>query len=156
VTLGNVQSLAWFWPETLLATGVLALLLIDLIAGPSPRRSAVLTLITLGAAAAVTLARLGHTWFLFGGLLTQDPFTDFFRLFFFATTAVTTLAAWRETADTAELFALLLTATLGMCLMAAAADLLLSFLGLETVSIASYLLAGFRRRSRASAEAALK
>ena len=43
-----------------------------------------------------------------------------------------------------------------MMLMAAAVDLLTAYLSLETVSIMSYVLAGFRRRSRQSAEAALK
>ncbi len=56
----------------------------------------------------------------------------------------------------AELHALILTTTLGMILMASATNLLTAFLALEMVSIMSYVLAGFRRRSRQSAEAALK
>src|SRR5207253_11238547 len=53
-------------------------------------------------------------------------------------------------------FALLLFATLGMMLMAAAQDLMVLFLGLELMSIALYVLAGSSRRSAAGAEAALK
>jgi NADH-quinone oxidoreductase subunit N len=47
-------------------------------------------------------------------------------------------------------------AALGMMLMAAADDLIVIFLGLETMSIAVYALAGFLRRDPRSNEAALK
>ena len=43
-----------------------------------------------------------------------------------------------------------------MNLMAAASDLLMAYLSLEMVSLISYIVVGFRRRSAASAEAALK
>jgi len=47
-------------------------------------------------------------------------------------------------------------AALGMMLMAAAGDLIIIFLGLETMSIAVYALAGFIRRDPKSNEAAVK
>src|SRR5204863_511933 len=51
---------------------------------------------------------------------------------------------------------LVLFATLGMMLMAGAADLLVGFLGLELMSVSLYVLAGFfRARARAN-EAAMK
>ena len=55
-----------------------------------------------------------------------------------------------------EYYALLLFATFGMVVMAAATDLVLIFLGLETMSIAVYVLAGLWRQHRTSHEAALK
>jgi NADH-quinone oxidoreductase subunit N len=55
-----------------------------------------------------------------------------------------------------EFYPLLLFATVGMMLMGGAADLLVVFLGLELMSLAVYVLAGIRRRSPASSEAALK
>ncbi len=51
---------------------------------------------------------------------------------------------------------LVLFATVGMMLLAAARDLMMVFLGIELMSIAVYVLAGFNRRSGRSAEAALK
>jgi NADH:ubiquinone oxidoreductase subunit 2 (subunit N) len=56
----------------------------------------------------------------------------------------------------AEYYALVLFAALGMMLMAAADDLIIIFLGLETMSIAVYALAGFLRRDPKSNEAAIK
>ena len=62
----------------------------------------------------------------------------------------------RERILVPEFYPLLLFATIGMLLMGGAADLLMVFLGLELMSLAVYVLAGIRRRSPASAEAALK
>src|SRR5919108_4726077 len=45
---------------------------------------------------------------------------------------------------------------LGMMLMAEASDIVMLYIAVELVSLMSYVLAGFRRRDRKSAEAALK
>jgi NADH-quinone oxidoreductase subunit N len=55
-----------------------------------------------------------------------------------------------------EYYPLLMLATVGMMLLAGAADLITLFLGLEVMSISVYILAGYDRTRRASAEAALK
>jgi NADH-quinone oxidoreductase subunit N len=55
-----------------------------------------------------------------------------------------------------EYYVLVLFAVVGMMLMVAATDLLVLFLGLELMSISVYVLAGFDRFRRSSAEAALK
>jgi NADH-quinone oxidoreductase subunit N len=62
----------------------------------------------------------------------------------------------RERIDVAEAHVLILFATAGMMLLAAARDLMIVFLGIELMSIAVYVLAGLNRRSSRAAEAALK
>ncbi len=62
----------------------------------------------------------------------------------------------REGIDAAESHVLVLFATAGMMIMAAARDLMVLFLGIETMSIAVYVLAGLNRRSARAAEGALK
>ena len=62
----------------------------------------------------------------------------------------------RERLPRAEYYALMLFALAGMMLMATASDLLVIFLALEVLSLAVYVLTGFRRDSPASTEAALK
>jgi NADH-quinone oxidoreductase subunit N len=47
-------------------------------------------------------------------------------------------------------------ATVGMILMAGANDLIVFFLGLETMSVAVYVLAGISRKDSRSSEAAMK
>jgi NADH-quinone oxidoreductase subunit N len=56
----------------------------------------------------------------------------------------------------AESHVLVLFATSGMMIMAAARDLMIVFLGIEIMSVAVYILAGFNRRSEKSAEGAIK
>jgi len=62
----------------------------------------------------------------------------------------------RERILVPEFYPLLLFALIGMLLMGGAADLIVVFLGLELMSLSVYVLAGIRRRSATSAEAALK
>jgi NADH-quinone oxidoreductase subunit N len=55
-----------------------------------------------------------------------------------------------------EFYMLLIFATVGAMMLAAAGDVLIVFLGLETMSIGAYALTAFRRTSPRSAEGALK
>jgi NADH-quinone oxidoreductase subunit N len=55
-----------------------------------------------------------------------------------------------------EYYGLLLFGAVGMALMSAAVELVLIFIALEISSIATYILAGFRRRSAISAESSVK
>jgi NADH-quinone oxidoreductase subunit N len=62
----------------------------------------------------------------------------------------------REDLIAPEYYPLLLLATCGMLFLAGAEDLIVLFLGLEVMSVAVYVLAGYNRLSASSAEAALK
>ncbi len=62
----------------------------------------------------------------------------------------------RSGAETAEYYALVLFATAGMMLLAAAGDLVTLFLSLELMSLSLYVLAGLFKRELASSEASMK
>lgn len=62
----------------------------------------------------------------------------------------------RELLLAPEYYPLVLLGTAGMLFLAGAEDMMVLFLGLEVMSVAIYVLAGFDRRDRSSAEAALK
>ena len=62
----------------------------------------------------------------------------------------------RMNADGPELFALMLTATIGAVVMVVANDLIVLFLGLETLSLSLYLLAASNRGREQSQESGLK
>jgi len=89
-----------------------------------------------------------------------DNFALYFSLIFLIAAALTILSSIQYLRLTAihegEFYALVLFATVGMMLMAAANDLLVFFLGLETMSIAVYVLTGIWRASERSSEAAMK
>ncbi len=79
-----------------------------------------------------------------------------FLLATFATVALSIDYNAREGIDMGESHVLVLFATAGMMILAAARDLMVIFLGIELMSIAVYVLAGMNRRSPRSAEAAIK
>lgn len=94
------------------------------------------------------------------GPLATDPFRWAIDLVILISTALT-LMVMRDHAPRSrwafgEPAVLVLLASGGMMLLAAARDLTLVFLGIELMSVASYVLAGIDRRSARSAEAALK
>ena len=62
----------------------------------------------------------------------------------------------REQLLAPEYYPLILLATVGMMFLGGAEDLIVLFLGLEVMSVAVYVLAGYNRLSASSAEAALK
>jgi NADH-quinone oxidoreductase subunit N len=121
----------------------------------------------------LTLAALASTavvtWWLWwnrtgvagiAGMVAADDFRWVADWIFLGAGALTVLMSFayveREQLFAPEYYALLLFGTLGMMVMAAGADLMVIFLGLELMSVAVYVLAGFDRRRARSAEAALK
>ena len=89
-----------------------------------------------------------------------DGFLIFFAALFLASTALVILLSMKyleiEREQEGEYYALLLFACVGMMLMASGTDLIVLFLGLETMALSFYVLTGFLRREKRSNEAALK
>src|SRR5207249_2914927 len=89
-----------------------------------------------------------------------DPFFIFFSALFLAATALVILLSVKylqiEEEQEGEYYALLLFACVGMMFMASGIDLIVMFLGLETMALSFYVLTGFLRREKRSNEAALK
>ena len=92
--------------------------------------------------------------------VTVDPFFLFFAALFLAATALVILLSVKfleiEQEQEGEYYALLLFACVGMMFMASGFDLIVMFLGLETMALSFYVLTGFLRREKRSNEASLK
>lgn len=152
-----------FVPEFILAATVLLLLVGDLvIASAAKKRRALTGVALLGVLAAglVLLLRGQQAQSIFMGQIAIDPISNLFKLLFVAVAVVSLITALlsRELPDRnmGEYYALLVSITFGMFLMASANDLLMAYLGIEMVSIVSYALAGYRLHDKRSSEAALK
>jgi len=93
-----------------------------------------------------------------GGMLRWDSAAFVFQLIFLVGAALTSLFAMEEPVlgEKGEFYILLLISALGMCLMAASADLIMLYLAIETTSIPLYILAGFMLRDKKSVEAGVK
>ena len=161
--MGNLPSLRYFWPESILTVAVMAMFVQDLIVRRSTRRVQSLTIGALGWLALTAIATYRYpagTTPLFGGLIVHDPLRVFFAWIFLAAALLTILIVPKSKqisdARVGEFFGLLFALLLGMYLMASATDLLMVYLAIEMVSLVSYVLTGFRRADRKANEAALK
>jgi len=96
----------------------------------------------------------------FNGMIVLDRLRLSFTLVFIVVSLLTVLISmiWveRESLPAGEFHSLLLFATVGMMLMASGGDLVILFLGLEVLSIATYVMAGFRKTDTRSNESSLK
>jgi NADH-quinone oxidoreductase subunit N len=147
------------------AVGLLLLLLEAFAGGRSRGYLMGVSLAGLAVAAVFTLqawdaAGVDQSRLIFHGMLNGDRFSLFCTAIFLANAALTVLLApgyMREHRfEFGEFYALVFFATAGMIIMAMATDLLSVFLGLETMSLAVYVLTGSFRRSPKSSEAAMK
>lgn len=97
---------------------------------------------------------------LFGRMIIVDAFSLFFEWLFLVITGVCAFLSLdfneRESIDRGDYYALLLFACFGMSTMATSGDLIMTFLGIEVLSVASYVLAGFKRTDPRSNESSLK
>ena len=108
----------------------------------------------------ITLAVDGGTRSMFGGGFQVDSYSLVFQGFFLAVAYVTMLLSVDYIGDgdyyQGEFYVLLLTSVLGMIVMASARDLITIFVALETISIPTFVLAGWRKHDPKSNEAAIK
>ena len=120
---------------------------------------AFLSLIGIGLAVAETVALWGVHESAFNDGVVLDNFALFFSLIFLLVGALTILSSTpyirQAGIQEGEYYALILFSILGMMIMVAANDLLIFFLGLETMSVAVYVLTGMWRSNARSSEAAM-
>jgi NADH-quinone oxidoreductase subunit N len=108
----------------------------------------------------ITLAVDGTTRSMFRGGFVVDPYALVFQGFFLAAAYVSMLLSVDYIGDgdyyQGEYYVLLLTSLLGMMIMASSRDLVSIFVALETISIPTFVLAGWRKHDPKSNEAAIK
>jgi NADH-quinone oxidoreductase subunit N len=96
----------------------------------------------------------------FWNMVQVDAFSTFFHYLILAITAVVILTSFEymrvQEIRAGEYYALILFGAVGMVLMSSAVELVLIFIALEISSIATYILAGFRRRAAISSESSVK
>ncbi|MEI8340562.1 MAG: NADH-quinone oxidoreductase subunit N [Verrucomicrobiota bacterium] len=98
------------------------------------------------------------TFSLFNGMLVVDPLCRLFKIICLVMALLTVLMIHDDFfgAHTGEYFALLLFATVGLMLLVGSQELLMIFIGLELTGLSLYVMTGFQKSDRKSAEAGLK
>lgn len=157
-----LSSLILFGPETTIVVFLVILFLCDAFL-PQTRESSfplIITLLGCFFASWITWHLASEPTYFFSGLVASDGISSFFRLVFFFACAATLYLAYGskeiEKKHRMEFTLLLLCVTFGMSLMAISTNLLMLYIGIETVSIVSFVMAGFSRESLKSNEASFK
>jgi NADH-quinone oxidoreductase subunit N len=158
-----VTTILPIFPEILLlALGILILTLDPFLKKDANRRSFLGWFTAAGLLVILTVslffARPGDPALVFGGMIRFDWLGFVFKMFFIFAAAVTALFFMDadQINHRAESYLLLVAATLGMCLMASASDLIMLYLAIETTSIPLYILAGFLKDDDKSTESGFK
>lgn len=162
--LPNVNFLI-ILPEVIVGGIAVIVMLIDAFARPRQRWiTGTISLVGLFSAATACVwmwrGGIASSTADFNGMIVLDEMRLSFTLIFLFVSAMTILISmvWVEAEKlvAGEFHSLLMFATCGMMLMASGNDLVIIFLGLEILSIATYVMAGFRRSDLRSNESSLK
>ncbi|MFN2526967.1 MAG: NADH-quinone oxidoreductase subunit N [Actinomycetota bacterium] len=153
-------KLAGIAPEIVLSATALALLLIHAFVQREGWYLPLIATFGLGLAMRLAVGAGDPPASHFSGAIASDGFASFSKV---AIAVFGLLTVWlaratvvRRGLEESEFYALVLFATAGMMLMAAAADLIVMFLALEMFSIALYVLVGFRADSSDGQESSMK
>lgn len=151
-----------FLPEIIMtAAGTLIMVLQALMPENKPKSSlGHVSIIAFLVSLWATIFAYGHAGTAFSNMLIVDGYATFFRVLVISVGILSVLCAYnyltRERANQGEYYALLLFSVVGQCVMVAANELIMIFIGLEISSIATYVLAGYLRDDRRNNESALK
>ena len=155
-----MSDLALLVPELILVGMALVLILVA-------RRIRTARVAVVGTVLAALAAAVASGWLLsrgtetgFGGMITLDGYSQFFKILIASSLALVALVSVRsidrEQIPRAEYHVLLLLASTGMMLSVSALDLLTLYLGLELMTLCSYILVGITVQRPTSNEAAIK
>jgi len=160
--MGLAETLSHLSAELFLVISAMALLIVGVFLGDKYARQ-----ITLGCVGVLLVAIIlvafgpqGQGVSLFDQAFRVDGLAAFSKIVIFAAAAVTLLMSERflsgDQLGRFEYPVLIVLAVFGMGLMVSATDLIALYMGVETQSLALYILAAFNRDSRRSTEAGLK
>ena len=161
-----IDNISWLavYPEIVLLVMACVIALVDLWV-KSPRRTAtyVLTMLTLAVVAALegVYASSGNTFYGFGNMVVSDAMGNWLKCFATIAVMVTLVysrpyAADRDMLRGGEMFTLSMFALLGMFIMISGNNFLVTYLGLELLTLSSYALVALRRDNATATEAAMK
>jgi len=156
-----MNQLAPILPELILTVGAIALMMVAAFAGR--RSGGVTSWLAVALLVGATVALKGaptDAGPVFGGLISADLFGSVGKAIIFLSSAVAIIAAhgWFEknSEHGPEYAVLVLFTALGGAAMVSATSLVTLYIGLELLSLSSYVLASYRRSDDRSAEAGLK
>lgn len=148
-------------PEIFVALAAMAMLMIGVFGkGEGVRPMTMLGLAVFAVAAVLAWILGGERSTTFGGMFVMDSFAGTVKVMILLASALTAAMSVsfleREKLGRFEYPILMVFATLGMMMMVSANDFIALYLGLETQSLALYVLAAYNRENARATEAGLK
>lgn len=160
--ISNLQSsINYFVPELVLVLTLLILILADLIFHRFRFINAYISLIGF-IVAGIFLILQPRNWIGFFDSFVTDEFSFFFKIIILATNILVVLMSLEsrelieKERNLGEFYTFLVGMTFGMFLVTGATNLILIYLAIETMSVSSYILAGYTKEIKRASEASLK
>ena len=156
-------SLGGILPEIILLVGGIFIMLLDMAQGrqqDSGRGFMAVAVISLIAALVGAVLQLDMAPHVVVAMVDIDPFATFLKILVYTGMVLVAVGGGgfmnKHATGRGEFWTLFMFVTLAMSIAVSANNLLLLFLSIEFLSITSYILAGFLRENRRSAEAGIK
>src|SRR5262245_52153540 len=148
-------------PELVLATGAMVLLMLGAYRGQDTTRTVTtLSIVLLVVTGVLELMLPAGKLTTFGGSFIVDDYARFLKILALIGSAATLILSSEYLSDPSrrifEYSILVVLSTLGMMVLISAGDLIMLYLGLETMSLALYVVAASNRDNAKSTEAGLK
>ena len=156
-----LKSMGLFLPETTLIITFLVAIMADLISGKK-HFAGYVVMAGLLVTAFFLMRQTGIESASFAGLLVIDPFGQFIKFIVLITTLLVIMFSFiskelhHSHAKLGEYYILMTGMVIGMFLLASSANLIMIYIAIETMSISSYILAGYTKEVKRSTEASLK
>lgn len=156
----NPSDLLVVAPEIAILALAILVILVELVITRKEGVLQLLTAVGLIATMAIALLTSGSNGEAFNGMIAADGFSSFLYVLLCGVALLAVLMSGDYLRGTrirhGEYYGMVLLATCGMMILASSTDMITLFLGIETMSIALYVLAGIRSERERSSEAALK
>src|SRR5690606_6267370 len=161
----TVNSIPWFLPEIALSLGILAVIISALFIRKSKQVVFYTTLLTLLVSAVFSLLQyfgLDGKLILFNGMFSLDKDIIVFKLLTLLASVLSLLFFSQDerlkqhTIGLGDFYSIFIAAVLSMLVLISSANLLLVYISIEMLSLASYLMVSYAASTRSEAEAGLK
>ncbi len=160
-----LQSFCYFYPEMVLAVGFLLVIFFDLFGKKSKKivfPLAICILLISGFFLFNQLKNIGENQILFNGMFSFSKTSNLFKLLVLLASILSLLffsqdeRLKKHPKGINDFYSIFLGGVLGMFLLISAANLLMVFLSIEMISLASYLMVNYNAYQNKQAEAGMK
>ncbi|MCX6152812.1 MAG: NADH-quinone oxidoreductase subunit N [Candidatus Kapabacteria bacterium] len=156
------KSVGLFAPETALTVTFLLAIVADLIFRRSRNVTGFIALLGFIATGALLMSNSSTSAFAFNSTYAIDPFANFFKLLILITSYLIVVISffsaelYHGNRKLGEYYTLIIGMTFGMFILCSSTNLIMIYIGIEAMSLCSYVLSGYTKEIRRSSEASLK